>query len=180
MGQRGPKTLPANVHLLNGNPSKKSYADLLGEFRPDVEIPDCPTFLLPEAKRHWKELTPEFAKYGLVAKIDRGIIAMACQEWARWQWAEKKIRELNRADKANGEAGLVERAPSGYRMQSVYLQISVKAEERYEKLVGCFGVTPSARTRVSPSDVQGELFEQGKGDEGAAPAPAQPPGFARL
>lgn len=153
MGARGPKPLPANVHLLRGNASKRPLGTLLSEFRPDVELPDCPSVLWPEAKREWKRLAPELLRYGLVSKLDRGVLAMCCQEWARWQWAERKIKEANKDDPA-GERGLIEVAPSGYRMQSVYLQISVKAQERYEKLKANFGLSPADRTRVTPSDAQ--------------------------
>ena len=153
MGQRGPKGLPANVHLLRGNASKKPLASLVDEFRPDVEIPQCPPVLWPEAKREWKRITVELERYGLISKLDRGTMAMCCQEWARWQWAEAKIKQAN-ADDPKGEAGLIEVAQSGYRMQSIYLQISVKAQERYEKLKSCFGLSPSDRTRVTPSDPQ--------------------------
>ena len=50
MGARGPKPLPANVHLLRSNPSKKSLDDLFNEFNPEVEIPDAPSWMWPEAK----------------------------------------------------------------------------------------------------------------------------------
>lgn len=153
MGARGPKPLPANVHLLRGNASKKSLGALIDEFRPDVEIPNCPAVLWPEAKKEWRRLAAELQRYGLISKLDRGTLAMCCQEWARWQWAEAKIAEANKAD-PKGEAGMIEVAQSGYRMHSVYLQISVKAEERYEKLKSCFGLSPADRTRVTPSDPQ--------------------------
>jgi P27 family predicted phage terminase small subunit len=151
MGERGPKPQSATVHQLKGNPSKKPLAQLLGEFKPEVEIPDAPRHLWLEAKKHWTYLTSELFRYGLISKLDRGYLAMACQEWALWVWAEKKIAEKNKAD-PDGEAGLVEKAQSGYRMQSVYRQISVKAQERYEKIIAAFGGSPSARSRVTPSD----------------------------
>ena len=51
MGARGPRALPANVHVLRGNPSKKSVGDLMGEFQPEVEIPGAPSWLWAEAKK---------------------------------------------------------------------------------------------------------------------------------
>lgn len=154
MGQRGPKPLPANVHLLKGNPSKKPLAALLGEFKPEVEIPDCPEFLWTEAKKEWERLTPELEAYGLVSLLDRGVLAMLCQEWARYVWAEEKITAANKAD-PNGEAGLIATAPtSGYRMPSVYALISRRSLENYSKLCAHFGLSPSSRTRVTPSDNQ--------------------------
>lgn len=156
MGTRGPKPLPANVRLLRGNPGKRRIGELLDEFRPEVEIPKCPSVLWPEAKREWRRITVELERYGLISKLDRSTLAMCCQEWARWQWAEQRIKELNAQDQM-GEAGLIEKAPSGYRMQSIYLQISVKAQERYEKLKSCFGLSPADRRRVTQSDQQMEL-----------------------
>src|SRR5882672_5648630 len=154
MGERGPKPQPGNLHLLKGNPSKKPLSALLGEFKPEVEIPDAPAFLWTEAKVEWDRITPELESYGLVSKLDRGLLAMLCQEWARYVWAEEKITATNKADPA-GEAGLIATAPtSGYRMPSVYAQISRRALETYEKLCAHFGLSPSGRTRVTPSDNQ--------------------------
>ena len=158
MKAKGPRSLPANVHLLRGNPSKKSFGALVDEFRPEVEIPQMPVVLWPDAKREWKRITVELRRYGLISKLDRGSLAMLCQNWAQWQWAEAKIAKGNEGD-AKGEAGMIEVAQSGYRMQSVYLQISTKAQERYEKLKSCFGLSPSDRTRVTQSDPQLSLFE---------------------
>lgn len=153
MGERGPKPQPANVHLLKGNPSKKPLAQLLGEFKPGVEVPDCPSFLWEEAKREWDRCAVELEKYGLVSELDRGLLAMMCQEWARYVWAENRIAEKNKAD-PNGEAGLIDTAPSGYRMPSVYAQISRRSLETYEKLCAHFGMSPSSRSRVTVSDNQ--------------------------
>ena len=151
MGTRGPKPMPASVHRMRGNPAKKTAAELTEEFRPDVEIPDCPRILWPEAKKHWRFLTQELWRYGLIARVDRAQLAFGCQEWARWMWAEQKIHEKNDAD-PKGEAGLIEVSQSGYRMQSVYLQISTKSREAYQRVVDGFGLEPAARARVTPSN----------------------------
>ncbi|HJT63094.1 MAG TPA: P27 family phage terminase small subunit [Burkholderiales bacterium] len=169
------------MHLLKGNPSKKPIAQLLGEFKPEVEIPDCPKVLWPDARREWNRLVQELHRYGLISLLDRGMLAMGCQEYARWVWAEKKILAANRSDES-GEAGLIEKAPSGYRMQSVYLQISVKSQERYEKAVAAFGLAPSARSRVTPSDNYPFLPGMEPGDDkgGEKEAPPAKPTLASL
>ena len=164
MGARGPAPLPANVHLLKGNPSKKPIGELLGELRPPVALPTCPDWLSTEARAEWDRIGAELQKLGLVAEIDRAVLAMYCVEYARWQWAEQKMAEANAAD-ARGEAGMVERTPQGYRMQSVYLQIARKAQEAVGRYAAQFGMAPSARSRVRPSDNQGDLFG---GETGAA------------
>jgi P27 family predicted phage terminase small subunit len=170
MGERGPKPQPANVHMLRGNPSKKPLSALLGEFKPEVEIPDAPAFLWPGAKEEWDRITPELEYYGLVSQLDRGLLAMLCQEWARYVWAEEKIATLNKAD-PQGEAGLIATAPtSGYRMPSVHAQISRRALETYEKLCAHFGLSPSGRTRVTPSDNQAFLPGMEPGADKPKPA----------
>ena len=92
MGARGPKPLPANVHLLRGNPSKLPLGDLVDALQPEVEIPHCPRHLLPEARKEWKRITPELERYGLISKLDRGALSLYCQAWARWVWAEEQLQ----------------------------------------------------------------------------------------
>ena len=145
MGLRGPRPAPASMHLLRGNPSKKSLDELFDEFRPEVEIPDPPAHLLPAAAEEWARLAPELRRYGLISKLDRAALAVYCQAYARWKHAEEKLREL-------GDAGLVETTLTGYRQIGPWLQISNRAVETMQKFLGEFGMSPSARTRVTPSD----------------------------
>ncbi|MEW8027826.1 MAG: phage terminase small subunit P27 family [Candidatus Thiodiazotropha sp.] len=144
MGQRGPKPLPANVHLLNGNPSKKKASELVDAVRPDVEIPDAPAHLLPEAKIEWYRITPELEKLGLISKLDRAALAAYCQSYARWVQADTKIQSM-------GVDGLVSVTPNGFLQMSVWLQICNREKESMQKFAAEFGMTPSARSRVTAS-----------------------------
>ena len=74
----------------------------LDDLQPLVEVPNCPAHLLPEARKEWKRITPELERYGLVSKLDRASLALYCQAWARWVWAE---RQLQRAQ-ATAEAAM--------------------------------------------------------------------------
>lgn len=152
MGSRGPKPLPDNVHLLNGNPSKKKLAVLHDGSRIPVEIPDCPTHLSVGAKKEWKRIAPELERLGLIAKIDRAALAIYCQTFARWEHAEKKLKE-------EGDEGLVYAMPSGYKQTSPWLQISNRCVELIYKSLAEFGMTPSARSRVTVT-VQQDLFNE--------------------
>lgn len=53
MGERGPKPLPGNVHLLRGNPSKLPAGKLLDTVRPEVSIPEAPDVLCPDGLFSW-------------------------------------------------------------------------------------------------------------------------------
>lgn len=156
-GQRGPKGLPANVHMLQGNRSKKNMADLLNEVRPPVSIPTPPEHLLDEAKAEWDRITAQLEPLGLVTEIDMAVLAAYCQAFARWCRAESQLKAL-------GDAALIEVTPNKFKQQSALLLIANRAEERMLKLATEFGMTPAARARVSPSNPQGDLF--GFGSEG--------------
>lgn len=177
--QPGPKPTPNRLHLVHGNPSKKPAAELLDEVRPPVEVPDCPSHLLADAKKEWKRIAPLLLDLGLVASIDMAALAVYCQAYGRWKQAEKMIAAKNRKD-PHHRAGLVGTTPSGYEQISVELQISNRAVEQMYKFLCEFGMTPSARSRVTPSDVQPFLPGFGpstNGGSGSAP-PAR--GFQAL
>lgn len=164
----GPAPLPANVHRLNNNPSKKSDRELRDDVKPDVVLPDPPEHLLPEAKAEWFRLGPEMIRLGLISQLDRAEFALYCQFWARWVHAELKLKELQ-------DAGLVESTPSGYRQIGVWLQISNRAAEGMHKSASEFGMTPSARTgftgRLSP---QMPLFPDANPQTDGAEKPTNP------
>lgn len=184
MGQRGPKALPANVHLLRGNPSKLPMSQLMDSLQPEVEIPGCPSHLLPEARKEWRRITPELERYGLISKLDRSALALYCQAWARWVWAERQLQravsaaEQRRADaEAKGEPyaggdGYTVETPSGHMTYSPHWVIANKAMEQVNRYLADFGLSPANRSRVNQSNLlQRGLFED---DE------AQPGGFAAL
>lgn len=164
MGVRGPQKLPANVHLLRGNPSKLSLDELLGEFNPEVEIPSCPKHLWPEAKKEWRRISAELEKYGLISKLDRAALAMYCQAWARMVWAENMLtrameqaEEKKLAAEAKGEDwkggdGFMIPTPNGSFTYSPYWVAARRATQETHWYLQSFGMSPSARGRVSPSD----------------------------
>lgn len=151
MGQRGPKPLPANVHLLRGNPSKLSASQLREGVSPDVEIPDCPKHLKGDALKEWKRVSAELEKLGLISKIDRAALSLYCTAWGRHVHAEKKLNDL-------GPESYVSETPNKFEVQSAWLNISNKAMEQCIKYMAEFGMSPAARSRVTPSEIQPDLF----------------------
>jgi len=193
MGQRGPKPLPANVHLLHGNPSKKPLADLIDSLQPEIEVPSFPKHLWMEARKEWKRIAPELMRYGLISKLDRAALALYCQAWARKDWAEQQLtREMNLAAGLRAEFEATEAAksaaalaqgtsyvpapwtggdgfmiptPNGSWSYSPYWVAANKAGDQVEKFLTAFGLSPSSRGRVNPSSrLQPDLFDGGEGD----------------
>lgn len=181
MGARGRKALPANVHWLRGNPSKKNLADLTNELQPEIELPSCPKHLWAEAKKEWKRIGAELVQYGLVSNIDRAALALYCQAWARWVWAEQQMaRAQERAAVAMAEAeakgvpyeggdGITVATPNGHMTYSPHWVIANKAMQQVNQFLASFGMNPSARAGVRLSDRrQGDLFgdDDAPGDDG--------------
>ncbi|OBX35654.1 phage terminase, small subunit [Halomonas elongata] len=135
----GRKPLPANVHALRGNPSKKAAHELQGGQgdKPQVqaEIPPCPAFLTKDARAEWKRIAKDLQILGLISKLDRGELAVYCQAWADWKVAREKIAAME-------ESGFVETTPSGYKQMSAWMQLANRAEERMRKAGSSFGLNP--------------------------------------
>ena len=157
MGERGPKRKPASLHLLHGNPSKLSTAALLDEaLRVPVEIPEMPSFMryggqgpamAMEARAEWDRLTPHLAKLGLITQLDRATVALYCFWWGVGEVARRRMIEL-------GTDGLVDSTPSGYKQMSAWMQVAAKADGECKSHLLQLGMTPSARSRVTASDLQ--------------------------
>lgn len=178
MGARGPKPLPGNVHVLRGNPSKKPVASLLDEFKPEVEIPDFPSWIWPEAKKEWKRITAELERYGLVSKLDRAALVLYCQAWAKLVWSERMLsRAMKKAEEEQakceaegreytGGDGIMVRTANGNFTYSHHWVAGKQAATQVKQCLDLFGLSPSARSKVTTSDNrQPSLFEEGTPDQ---------------
>lgn len=150
----GPAPKPTALKLIDGNPGRRKIEP--GEVHPPVAAPNCPNHLNPEARTEWQRIMPLLLKNHLVTEIDTAALALYCQSWGRWSEAEQKIAE----QRAKGGDGLLIKAPSGYPIQNPYLAIANRAMEDCYKYLQQFGLSPSARTRVTASP-QGDLFGYG-------------------
>ena len=152
MANPGPRPKPTQIRLLESDQSTRRIE--VDDFRPIAEIPDCPPHLTGEAEREWHRLSEELIRYGMISKVDRGVLAMICTTWARYVEAEEMIE---RTAKAAGGSGLFVKSPNGYPIQSPWLAVSTKAMESYRAFLCEFGLSPAARSRVTPGEVQLQL-----------------------
>lgn len=159
----GRRAVPANVHLIRGNPSKKSATELAHagqSMQAPIEAPKCPAFLTADAKAEWKRIAEDLVSLRVLSNLDRAELAVYCQAWADWKRAREKIAEL-------GEKGFVENTPSGYKQIAAWMQLANRAEERMRTAGASFGLNPSARSRITPQSPQGELFPNEEKDKAA-------------
>jgi P27 family predicted phage terminase small subunit len=137
---RGAKPKATVLKLITGNPGRRPLNPL--EAKPSVVIPDPPEMLSEAALKEWNRITPLLADVGLIAQLDRAIIAAYCQAWARWIECERMLETT----------GLIVKAPSGYPMYSPYLAASNKALDQVRQLSEQIGLSGSARTRIKASE----------------------------
>lgn len=182
MGERGPKPAPSNIHWLRGNPSKLTAAQLMDSLQPEIELPGCPPHLLPEAKKEYRRITPELLRYGLLSKLDRAALCLYLQSWAELVFAERVLaRKIKAAEKKRLEAeergeeytggdGLTDVTTNGNVIYSHHWVIANKARQQVDRFLANFGMSPSARGRVTPSNhLQRGLFDdenEGDGEKG--------------
>ena len=88
----GRKPKPTAVKKLEGNPGKRKLNTK--EPNPGKGMPDCPAWLLPEAKTEWIRLSEKLNQMGVLTEIDRSAFAAYCQSYARWKEAQEHMSEF--------------------------------------------------------------------------------------
>ena len=102
---RGAKPKATVLKLVTGNPGHRPLNE--HEAKPRTVIPDPPEILKDEALAEWRRITLLLAEVGLIAKLDRAVIAGYCQAWARYVEAERQLVTT----------GLIIKAANGFPMQ---------------------------------------------------------------
>ncbi len=141
---RGAKPKATVLKLITGNPGRRPLNPK--EAKPPAVVPDPPEMIKGAALDEWKRVTPLLADVGLIAKLDRAIIAAYCMAWARWIDCERMLETT----------GLIVKAPNGYPMYSPYLSASNKALDQVRQLSEQIGLSGSSRSRIKTNDPASE------------------------
>ncbi len=75
MGHRGPAPTPTEILRLRG--SKRANRRTT-EPKPERGIPSCPQHLGKTARAEWRRVTKPLDQMGVIAKIDRALLAAYC------------------------------------------------------------------------------------------------------
>ncbi|CAN5156110.1 phage terminase small subunit P27 family [soil metagenome] len=132
---RGRKPKPARLRLIHGSRAKTANDR---QPKPPLQLPSCPSHLLPAAKAEWKRVAKELYDLGYISRLDRAALAGYCQCNGRWVECEKKLQETP----------AILKMPSGYIQQNPWLTISTKQMELMCKFATELGITPSSRSRI--------------------------------
>jgi phage terminase small subunit len=79
------------LHVLHGT----ARPDRLTRPAHDAErfgpLGKAPTWLLPEARRLWREINASLGRAGVLTALDRTQLSLYCQMFARWRAAETSV-----------------------------------------------------------------------------------------
>jgi P27 family predicted phage terminase small subunit len=140
MGKRGPKPKPTAIKKLAGNPGKRKLNK--AEPQPTAGIPPRPECLDDIGAAEWDRVVPELARLGLLTLVDRAALACYCCAWA----------DLVHARKTLGEEGQTFQTDKGYVVPHPCVSIAAAAATRIKAFCAEFGLTPSARARMTLPD----------------------------
>ena len=88
----GRKPKPTAIKKLEGNPGKRKLNTK--EPIPAKGMPNCPEWLMPEAKKEWERLADLMNQMGVLTEVDMAAFAAYCQSYARWKEAQVSIPAL--------------------------------------------------------------------------------------
>ena len=150
----GRKPTPTALKLVKGNPGKRALNK--NEAKPDLAQPTPPEFLNTDAKVEWGRVVGTLYKAGLMTELDRAALAAYCQAYGRWAQAERALSRM--ADKDEYNRALMVKTHNGTAIQNPLVGIANKAKADMVRYAAEFGMTPSARSRVTatPDDQKQE------------------------
>ena len=147
MASVGRKPKPTNLRIAEGNREHRPLNK--NEPKPQPVMPVCPDFIDEYAREMWDTYGPMLVRLGIMTEIDGvGFIAL-CLEWNTYIQAKKVVKEK----------GAVWESKSGYRQSVPEVKIANEALNKVKALLAEFGMTPSARARLSIAKEEEDDFE---------------------
>lgn len=138
MGERGPAPKPTALKLVTG--SAKSHPERINKSEPKPQPAETepPAWLKGRRERRtYRELAERLRAMNLLTHADEYALVQLALYWVKWR------------DIADGVETDVTETDSGYRMTDPRINSLVKIGEKITQLLKEFGMTPSARTRIS-------------------------------
>jgi P27 family predicted phage terminase small subunit len=145
MAPRGRKPKPTHLKVVTGNPGKRQINE--NEPQPDLSIPAPPPHLSDEAKVEWGRVCDQLYRLKLLSDIDRASLAAYAQAYGRWVQAERALAKMAESDGVT--KGLLVKTRNGNAIQNPLVGTANKAMADMMRYAAEFGMTPSARSRLS-------------------------------
>ena len=124
----GRKPKPTAIKKLEGNPGKRKLNTK--EPIPAKGMPNCPEWLMPEAKKEWERRADLMNQRGVLTEVDMAALAAYCQSTFE-------------TDK-------------GYQQQTPWVGIANTNQKLMLQAASEFGLTPSSRSRIVAGNAKGK------------------------
>lgn len=174
MGARGPKPLPDNVRAFTGTSRRPMRAaDLADGVHPEVALPPLPRFMSAEAAKEWRRITPELLDLNLLTRIDRAALELYCRAYGRLQQVERALHAKQRQLAAEGKDvtdALFQLTPTGFLRESALARQASSLGQEVDRYLASFGMSPSARSRVTASRNDAQYRLPGMEDDDKPPS----------
>jgi P27 family predicted phage terminase small subunit len=163
MGRRGPPPKPSALKKAQGTYRPDRAA--VREVEPVPGVPEMPRWLDAEGRREWKRVVPQLAGLGILATVDRAMLADYC---AAHSLAVRATREYQRAP-------LMTEGPHG-PVPNPLLKVAKEARAQARLLGAEFGLSAASRSRISAPEAKpdGDQSEDFLFGEASAARPAVP------
>jgi P27 family predicted phage terminase small subunit len=163
MGTRGPAPTPTSILELRGSWRAKRNVN---EPRPTPAAPKCPSDLPPDAKKIWRRLIATLRDMELLTIADWGQLERYCWYWLRWRACEEFIARNGMSYPIKSDSPTYYVAKIDHNSSAAligfaeYPQVSEshRLDKALKQIEANFGLSPSARTRLSvesPLQLQG-------------------------
>lgn len=153
MATRGRKPTPTHLKLVRGNPGKRSLPKKEDEIPVVIEEVSPPPFLSDDAKVEWGRMMQALVALKLVSQLDRAAFAAYCQAYGRWAQAERSLAAMRERDPHS--LGLLVKTTGENIVQNPLVGIANKAMADMVRYAAEFGMTPSARVRLTGAGAGG-------------------------
>lgn len=141
----GRKPKPTVLKLVTGNPGRRKLNAAEAKLPP--ARPKPPEWLNDIAQAEWDRIIGELYEGGLMTNVDTYALCAYCMAVARWRMAEQALKRMGDQDPTN-HAFMV-RTSKGTAIQNPLVGIANQARDAMVRLAAEFGMTPSARSRVT-------------------------------
>ncbi len=146
---------PTRLKVLHGNPGGRKPSRREPQPKPGIPEPPARVKANPVALSAWKELAAELDAMGVLTLADRPALAALVSAYCDWLAADEIV---------DSEGLTCERTTDrGGTSVVAHPAVAIRSDswKRYKSMLVEFGLTPSARTRIStnPSPKKNRLAE---------------------
>jgi len=140
MGRRGPPPKPTVLKALEG--TYRPDRAVPNEPEPALGAPPCPPHLSGAGKVAWEFFVEELLQLGVLAVRDGPALEMLCSAYAEFAQANEIVEREGLTFRGTTKSGEM-------LLPHPAVRIRADAWRRVHRMLVEFGLTPSARTRVS-------------------------------